>query len=162
MHPASLILVTGACFPVVLAYVVAVRSLTCREGREKRFGVTGRSRSPRRMIGNRLQWINAAELLSMVKTDPEMVVFHLLDDPSNAEPKRFETEVEVTLPQLEEALPWMPRGTRFAVYRVNGISPELAIRLSGITEGHSALLLEGTMSSGTVRFDGCLARQTWN
>jgi hypothetical protein len=162
MHPASLLLITGACFPIVVSYVVAVRYLTCRQGPEKRFGITGRSRSPRRTIGSHLRWINAAELQRLVNADPELVVFHLLDSLSNAEAKQFATEVEVTLPQLEEALPWMPRGTRFAVYRVTGIPPELVVRLAEITRGRQALLLEGSISSGSVRFDGCLARQTWN
>jgi hypothetical protein len=75
------------------------------------------------------------------------------------ESNQFETEIGVTLPQLEEALVWMPGGTQFAVYRVDGIAPGLAQRLSAMTQGRQVLLLAGRFSPASERFDGRLAGQ---
>jgi len=139
-----------------------VRYLEHRHGAAGRFGVIGRRRLAQRITGSRLRWISADELKRMIDADPELVVFHLLDNPAEAGSTRFETEIGVTLPQLEEALPWMPRGTRFAVYRVDGIAPELAQRLSGMTRGRQVLLLAGGFSPVSERFDGRTAGQTFS
>jgi hypothetical protein len=142
MNHASFWLTTSVVFLILVSYLVAARFLKERQGAAGRFGVTGKRRLGQRVTGNWLRWIKADELKRLIDADPELVVFHLLDhDPSEAGSKRFETEIGVTLPQLEEALLWMPRGTRLAVYRVDGIEPELAQRLSGMTQGRQVLLL---------------------
>jgi hypothetical protein len=107
--------------------------------------------------------IKADELKRPIDADPDLVLFHFLDDdPAEAESKGFETQIGVTLPQLDDALPWMPRGTRFAVYRVDGIAPELAQRLSGMIKDRQVLLLVGRFSAASERFDGRLEGQIYS
>ena len=161
MNLASLLLTTSVVFPILVSYLVAVRYLEHRHGAAGRFGVIRRRWLEQRVTGSRPRWIKADELKRLIDADPDLVVFHLLDDASAAAgSKRFETEIGITLPQLEEALPWMPRGTRFAVYRVDGIAPELAQRLSDMTRERQVLLLAGRFSQPSERFDGRLAAQT--
>jgi hypothetical protein len=136
------LLTASVVFPILVSYLVTVRYLEHRHGAAGRFGVIRRRWLAQRITGSRLRWIKADELKRLIDADPELVAFHLLDYyPAEAESKRFETEIGVTLPQLEEALPWMPRDSRFAVYRVDGIAPGLAQRLSGMTQGREVLLL---------------------
>lgn len=156
-HP-SLLLTASVVLPILVSYLMAARYLKHRHGAAGRFGVIGRRWLAQRITGSRLRWIKADELKRLIDADPELVVFHLLDDnPAEVASKRFETEIGVTLPQLEEALVWMPGGTRFAVYRVDGIAPALAQRLSGMTQGRQVLLLTEGFSS--KRFDRRLAGQ---
>jgi hypothetical protein len=161
MNLASLLLTTSIGFPILFSYLLAVRYLEHRH-EAGTFGVIGRRWLAQRITGSRLRWIRADELKRMIDAGPELVVFHLLDDPAEAESKRFETEIGVTLPQLEEAMVWMPGGMRFAVYRVDGIAPGLAQRLSGMTQGRQMLLLAGRFSPASERFDGRLTGQTFN
>jgi hypothetical protein len=154
MNHASFLLTASVVLPIVVFYLLAVRFLEHRHGAEERFGVIGRRWLAQRITGSRLRWIKADELKGLIDADPELVVFHLLDDPAEAGSERFETEIGVTLPQLEEALVWMREGTRFAVYRVDGIALELAQRLSGMTQGRQVLLLADRFSLATERFDG--------
>jgi hypothetical protein len=141
-------------------YLVSPRFFKNRRGAAGRFGIIEKRRLAQRITGSRLRWIKADELKRLIDADPDLVVFHLLDlEPAETASKRFETEIGVTLPQLEEALPWMPQGTRFAVYRVNGIAPELAERLSGIAQGRQVLLLAERFPPSSERFDGRLAGQ---
>jgi hypothetical protein len=160
MNHASLLLTTSVVFPILVSYLVAVRYLERRHRAAGRFGVIGRRWLAQRITESRLQWIKADELKRLIDAEPELVVFHLLDDdPAEMESKRFKTEIGVTLPQLEEAMVWMPGGTRFAVYRVNGIARGLAQRLSGMTQGRQVLLLAERFSPASGRFDGRLAGQ---
>jgi hypothetical protein len=159
MNLASFLLTTGVVFPIMVSYLIAAQYLQRRHGAAGRFGFVGRRWLAQRITGSRLRWINADELERLIKGDPELVVFHLLDDDLAEDgSKRFETEVGVTLPQLEEALPWMPRGARFAVYRVGGIAPKLAQRLSGIAQGRQALLLAGRFSPASEQLEPCAFR----
>jgi hypothetical protein len=165
MNIAPLLLTTSVVFSILVAYLAVARYIEHRNGAAGRFGLIGRRRLAlaQRITKNRLRWIKAEELKRLIDADPELAVFHLLDDdPAEAGSKRFETEIGVTLPQLEEALVWMPEGTRFAVYRVNGIAPELAEKLSGMTQGCQVLLLVGRFSLASERFDGRLAGQIFS
>jgi hypothetical protein len=144
MSPASLSAIVFVVFTISISYWAVIRAVGQKKCAGGNFGVTGRRRISQRIGGNRLRWIDAVELKRLIDANPELVVFHLIDDdPSEARSKHFDSEVCVTLPQLEEALPWMPRGTRFAVYRLDGISPALAQRLAAITQGREALFLSG-------------------
>jgi hypothetical protein len=134
-----------------ISYWAVIGTIRQRKSAGGNFGIAGRRRNSPRITGGRLRWIDAAELKRLVAADPELVVFHLIDDdPSEARSKQFDSEVCVTLPQLEEALPWMPRGTRFAVYRLDGISTALAQRLAAITQGREALFLSGGFTPAFV------------
>jgi hypothetical protein len=160
MSFASLLLATSVVLSILVSYLAAVRYFEHLRGEEGNFGVIGRRRRAQRITKSRLHWIKADELKRLIDADPELVVYHLLDDDQVASAsRRFGSEISVTLAQLEEALPWMSRGTRFAVYRVDGITPELAQRLYGITQGRHALLLEGKFLSSSEWFDGRLAKQ---
>lgn len=152
MNLASLLLTTVVV--VWVCFLVAVWYREHRRGAAGRFGVIGRLRLAQRITGTRLRWIEADELKRLIDADRELVVFHLLDDdPPDEEPKRFEVEIGVTLPQLEEAVLWMPRGAQFAVYRVGFIAPELAQRLSDITQDRQVmLLLAGRFSRASALF----------
>jgi hypothetical protein len=162
MNFASLLLTVSIVFPILVSYLAVVRYLRHRQAAAGSFGVIGRRCPAQRITGSRLRWIKADELKRMIDADPELVVFHLLDDQSEAGSKRFETEIGVTLPQLEEALVWMPEGVWFAVYRVEGIAPELAQRLSGMTQGRQVLLLAERFSPVSGRFDGRVTGQTFS
>lgn len=143
MNLAALLLTTGVVFPIPVSFLVAERCLVHRHGAAGRFGAIVRRWLAQRIARDRLRWIKPDELKRLIDADPELVVFHLLDeDPVKAGSNWFETEIGVTLPQLEEALPWMLQGMRFAVYRVDGIAPELEQRLSGMTQGFQVLLLK--------------------
>jgi hypothetical protein len=160
MNLASLLLTTIVVSPILIFYLVAVRYLERRHREAGRIGVIGKRWLAPRITRSRLRWIKADELKRLIDVDPDLVVFHLLDDdPAEARSMRLETEIGVTLPQLEEAVRWMQRGTRFAVYRVNGIAPELAQRLSSMTQGRQVLLLKERLSPASERFDGHLAGQ---
>src|ERR1700722_20402128 len=122
MNLASLLLTTIVVSPILVSYLVAVRYLERRHRAAGRFGVIGKRWLAQRVTGSRLRWIKADALNRLTDVDAELVVFHLLDnDPAEAGSKRFENEIGVTFPQLEEAVRWMRPGTRFAVYRVDGI-----------------------------------------
>jgi hypothetical protein len=163
MNLASLLLTTIVVSPIVISYLVAVRHLERRHRAAGKFGVIGKRWLGQRNTSSRLRWIKADELKRLIDVDPELVVFHLLEgDPAEASSKRFETEIGVTFPQLEEAVRWMPPGTRFAVYRVHGIAPELAQRLSRMTRGCQVLLITERFSPASERFDGHLAGQIFS
>jgi hypothetical protein len=141
MSLASLLLSISVIFPILVLCPLALRYLEHRHTAARKVGGIGKRWLAQRITGSRLRWIKADELVRLIDADPELVVFHLLDDLAEAASKRFEAEIGVTLPQLEEALPWIPQGARFAVYRVGGIAPELAQRLFCRTQGRQVLLL---------------------
>jgi hypothetical protein len=160
MNLASLLLTTIVLSPILVSYLVAVRYLESRHRAAGRFGVIGKRWLAQRVTGSRLRWIKAEELKRLIDVDPELVLFRLLGDAlAEARPKRFENEIGVTFPQLEEAVRWMRPGTRFAVYRVDGIAPELVQRLSAMTQGRQVLLLTERFSTASERFEGHLAGQ---
>jgi hypothetical protein len=154
MHFASLLIPASVSLPIVVSYIAGARYLRRPDSANPRVGFTSKRRLSLRRAATRPQWIDAAELRRLVAADPELVVFHLLDDdPSEFRTSPFENEIALTLPQLEEALPWMPRGKKFAIYQADGITPELAKRLSAITQGRKALLLCGKVSAVSATFD---------
>jgi hypothetical protein len=113
-----------------------------------------KSRISRRAAGGGFRWIDSAELSRLRDSDPELTVFHLMDysaPHSSARPRCG--EVFVSLPQLEEALPWIPRGSRFAIYRPEGINSALSKRLASITRGREVLLLAGDLPQTANGFD---------
>jgi hypothetical protein len=163
MNLASLLLTTIVVSPILISYLVAVRYLERRHRAAGRFGVIGQRWLAQRVTGSRLRWIKADELKRLIDFDPDLTVFHLLDDDrAETGSKRFENEIGVTFPQLEEAVRWMRPGTRFAVYRVAGIAPELVQRLSGMTQGHQVLLLTERFSPASERVDRRLAGQIFS
>jgi hypothetical protein len=158
MNLSSLFLLTGGVgLFILVSYLVTAQHIEHRRTAAGRFGVIRRRWFAQRITGSRLRWVKTDELKRLIDATPELVVFHLLDDPAEAVSNRLETEIGVTLPQLEEAIRWMPLGARFAVYRVGGIAPELAQRLCGMTHGRQLLLLAGRSSLASERLDGCLA-----
>ena len=113
-----------------------------------------KSRISRRAAGGRFRWIDTAEFSRLRNSDPELTVFHLIDYSASDYPARPGCgEVFVTLPQLEEALPWIPRGSRFAIYRPEGIDSAFSKRLAAITRGRKVLLLVGDLPQTANGFD---------
>lgn len=159
MNFTSLLIPAGISLPIIVSYMAAARYLRRAGSAGPRAGLaTGQRTSPHlstsRAHASNPEWIDAAELRRLTAADPELVVFHLLDDdPAEFRARPFENEIPVTLPQLEEALPWMPTGKNFAIYQSDGITAELAKRLSAITRGRKALLLCGKISTVNATID---------
>ncbi len=120
----------------------------------KRKLVTLRDTVTRRALERRIRWIDAAELSRLIRSDSDLTVFHLIDfaPPAGLE-RPMHGELFVTLPQLEEALPWMPDGSRFAIYRPGGIDPALSKRLATMVRGRTALLVVGVLPSAAGNFE---------
>jgi len=97
----------------------------------------------------------------MIDADPELVVFHLLDDPSEAGSKRFETEIGVTLPQLEEALVWMPKvcGSLYIGWTASRPNWRKGYRHD---TGPPGSVTGGGFSPASERFDGRMTGQTFS
>lgn len=105
-------------------------------------------------VGRRVRWIDAEEFSEMMRSDAGLIVFHLLDgDPEDDRSKWTRSELLITLPELERAMPWIPPGARIALYRPAGIDFSLAQRLSAITRRHEAFLLFGTLPHPADRLD---------
>lgn len=108
-------------------------------------GFVAAARIPGKVDGRRLRWISPRELAQMVATDPELVVFCLVEGPQASHAEEIPGQVTVTLPQLEETLPWIPAGSRIALYRAGGIDAVLARRLAAMTRGRETYALSGSL-----------------
>jgi hypothetical protein len=115
--------------------------------RERQMGSTkgaaahGAHRRPRIISGHKVRWTTAAELSSLMNSDPDMVALRLIDEESSTDRvNRLTGELDVTLSELEEALPWIPRDSRLTICRPGGIDADLERRLIMILRGREALL----------------------
>jgi hypothetical protein len=78
----------------------------------------------------------------MMSVESGMVIFQLLTADSLKEmPRRLPGEAAVTLQQLQESLPWTPVRMKVVIYRIGGIDPALARKLSLITSCRETFLL---------------------
>jgi len=92
----------------------------------------------------RIHWIGATEFSHLIRTDPELVIFRLIDARLTAEENaRPAGVVAVTLEQLSNTIPWIPCGSRIVIYRLGGISEGLAGRVSSVLRGRKALFFSG-------------------
>jgi hypothetical protein len=112
-----------------------------------------KGKAPRPKVGHRLRRVAAADLPHLIVPDAELTVFHLIEGRPPRDPHVWGCgDVFVTLPQLEQALPWVPYGTRIAVYRPGGFDRDLTRRLSAIACGREALLVSGHIVDAAERF----------
>ncbi len=99
---------------------------------------------PPRPAMHKLHWVSAAELSRLITSDPDLVLFHLVDgEPSPVKNAHVPSQLAVSLQELEETLPWIPYTSRVAIYRNDGIDKALARKLSAVLHGREALLLSG-------------------
>jgi hypothetical protein len=92
----------------------------------------------------RIHWIGATEFAHLIQSDPELVIFRLIDDVfSEDEHSKPPGVVAVTLRQLGNTLPWIPCGSRIVIYRLGGISASLAGKVLAMLHGREALFFSG-------------------
>jgi hypothetical protein len=127
--------------------------------REKRIGAGGRTgiqwkgNVTPRSFARGLRWIDAAEFAQLTACNPDLIIFHLIQcNTPNGRSRWLPGELVVTLDQLEQTLLWIPLGTKFAIYRPQGIGVGLARKLSAIASGREALVLAGALSQGGGQF----------
>jgi hypothetical protein len=107
--------------------------------------VTGISKTRNRIRGHRLNWIGAEELARMAASDPDLVVFCLIDGTRETRQTDIVGQINATLPQLEETLPWFPAGSRIGIYRANGIDSALARKLAALTRGRETFVVSDSL-----------------
>lgn len=84
------------------------------------------------------------EFAHLIRTDPDLVIFRLLDDRSpNDENAKPPGVVAMTLEQLANTIPWIPSGSRIVIYRLGGISAPLAAKVTEVLRGREALFFSG-------------------
>lgn len=102
----------------------------------------------RRATRQRIRWIGAAEFAHLIVSDPELVIFRLIEDPlldeGNGEPP---SAVAVTLEQMAKAIPWIPGRSRIVIYRVEGIDTAFAAEVASILRGRDAMFFPGNSPS---------------
>jgi hypothetical protein len=93
---------------------------------------------------HRIKWIGATEFAHLIRTEPELVIFRLSNDvlPEH-ERSKPPGVVTVTVEQLAKAIPWIPRGSRIVIYRVEGIDTGFAREVATILHGRDALFFSG-------------------
>ena len=125
-----------------------------RHGAARAVTIRATNKRPRRVAANKLRWIGATELSQLMSSDPDLVVFRLVDEESRKDRSRLlPGELEITLPELEEALAWIPQGSMVIIWRPGGFDSELERRLATILNGHEALLVSGTPEQTAEEFD---------
>jgi hypothetical protein len=103
-------------------------------------------RMPKLTSRHRLRWITTRKLKQMIASDPEMVVFCLADGVSRELHGQIPGQVDVTLPQLEKALPWIPYKCRIAICSAGGVSKVLARKLVSIAHGREIFVVSGPLN----------------
>lgn len=99
----------------------------------------------------RLHWVDTAELSCLMASDPELVIFRLVEGDSKQDWKqRNPNDISVTLNELEKTLAWIPHSSRIALYRAGGLNASLVRRLSAIMGGRDVLLLQGEVPIRTA------------
>jgi hypothetical protein len=110
----------------------------------------GKASRPR---GDRLRRIAAADLPHAIVPSTDLTIFHLIEGRPPRNPIIWGCgDVFITLPELEEAIPWIPCGTRIAVYRSGGFDRALTRRLSAISRGREVLLVSGNIVDAAEKF----------
>ena len=100
-------------------------------------------RTPSSTAKVRLHWADTAEISRLIASDPELVIFRLIEIASmRDQPQLHPGYLSVTLKELKETLPWIPHSSRIAIYRMGGIDSALVRRLSAVLQGRDVLLLK--------------------
>jgi hypothetical protein len=102
----------------------------------------------RKAMRHRIKWVDAAEFGFLIRTDPDLVIFRLIDDPLlDEEQERASGVVAVTLEQLANTIPWIPSGSRVVIYRAEGIDPTLANDVAACLRGRELWFFAGNADS---------------
>lgn len=124
-----------------------------REKSRSAVSVSTSTRIPRHAM-HKLHWISATQLSHLITTDPDLVLFHLVDGgPTPASNTHTPSQLAISLEELEETLPWIPYTSRVAIYRNEGIDMALARKLSALMRGREALLLSEMVPPITEKFN---------
>ena len=139
--------------PVRVQQRVAVAPSPREKTARSAVSISTRTRIPRHPM-HKLHWVSAAELSHLITTDPDLVLFHLVDGgPTLASNTHTPSQLTVSFDELEETLPWIPYTSRVAIYRNDGIDIPLARKLSAVLRGRQALLLSATVPPITEKFN---------
>jgi hypothetical protein len=123
------------------------RVLNRRRGAGEAVAIRTATRGKSRDSIRKIRWIGMEELVELMGSDPDMVLFRLVDEAYHRERSSgFPGELEVNHSQLEEAVPWIPPHSTLVIYRPAGIDPSEERRLASIVSGREALLLSGGLT----------------
>jgi hypothetical protein len=94
----------------------------------------------------RAVWVDATEFSKLINSEPDTVVFHLMDGTGTRTYFRLvRGEMAVTLQEFKDTLPWIPRRSRIALYRPGGIDAAIARQICAVADGREVLLLAGNL-----------------
>lgn len=110
----------------------------------------------------RLIWMEAARVLELVDSNPDIMVFRLIDE---GDPRQgltvFHGELSVTLREFENTVPWIPMGSRILVHRIGGIDPQHARSIAAGAHGRDVLVMKGLIPA-MIEKNIQLAAERWN
>jgi len=155
---ATTVFVALCAATALVGFLVVFRAVTVRSRERKHakniVNIPAETRIPPRAAMHKLHWVSASEFSRLITSDPDLVLFHLVDGSSQwTRSGQAPSQLAVSLQQLEETLPWIPYTSRVAIYRNEGIDPALARKLSAVMHGREALLLSGMVPPITEKFD---------
>jgi len=136
------VIVFAACATLLLDRAIAIRPrwAVARRG----IHLVPPPAVQRHVARQRIQWIDALEFAHLIRTDPDLVIFRLIDERS---PEGEHTKplgvVAVTMEQLANTIPWIPSGSRIVIYRMGGISASQAAKVTTVLRGREALFFSG-------------------
>lgn len=100
----------------------------------------------RKRVPSRAVWVNATEFSKLINSEPDTVVFHLIDGTHTTTYfKLVRGELAVTLQEFKDTLPWIPQRNRIALYRPGGIDAAIARQICAVANGREVLLLSGNL-----------------
>jgi hypothetical protein len=143
----TLVILSAVCATLLLDRAIAIRRPRWAVAR------TGIHLVPapavlRNVVRQRIHWIGAAEFAHLILSDPDLVIFRIIDGPSpDVEKGKPPGVVAVTLEQLENTLPWIPFGSHIVIYRLGDISAPFAAKIAAVLRGREALLYSGDTQS---------------
>lgn len=100
----------------------------------------------RQHVPSRAVWVNATEFSKLTNSEPDLVVFHLIDgNGTRTYFKLIRGELAVTLQEFKDTLPWIPQQSQIALYRPGGIDAAIARQICAVANGREVLLLSGNL-----------------
>ena len=129
----------------ICAIIGIFRGLMNRKDQRKRSDKTGVPAVPQ-PVPSRAVWVNATEFSKLINSEPDTVVFHLMDGTGTRTYfKLVRGELAVTLQEFKDTLPLIPERNRIALYRPGGIDAAIARQICAVANGREVLLLSGNL-----------------
>jgi hypothetical protein len=123
-------------------------------GTSERMDQAGGSKLIWPKAGCGLLWITPSDLLQAMGSDAELFIFQLIDDEHSFDWNQWERgTVLVTLPQLEEAIPWVSQRNKIVIYRPFGIDSNISQRLSALARKREVFVVAQNIAAAPRRFD---------